>query len=160
EERPAREVIAYDIDVSRVAGLRLVGSTLEFLDEGGAPRLRVAPPYVIDSRGTRSEARISVEECAFDTSPASPFGRSVMPTGSSSCILRVTWAAASYPAIVDPSWVTTGSMTISRELHTATLLTSGQVLITGGNCPNLTDGADLYDPISGTFAATGKMSLA
>jgi hypothetical protein len=44
ELKPDREEIAYDVDVSRVAGLRLVSNTLEFLDEGGTPRLRVAPP--------------------------------------------------------------------------------------------------------------------
>jgi hypothetical protein len=44
EARPAVEEIAYDVDVSRVAGLRLVSNVLEFLDAGGAPRLRVAEP--------------------------------------------------------------------------------------------------------------------
>ncbi len=51
DSRPAHEEIAYDVDVSRVAGLRLVSNVLEFLDEGGAPRLRVAPPYVVDGAG-------------------------------------------------------------------------------------------------------------
>lgn len=32
EQRPAKEELAYDVDVSRVAGLRLVSNTLEFLD--------------------------------------------------------------------------------------------------------------------------------
>jgi hypothetical protein len=38
------------VEVSRVAGLRLVSNVLEFLDEGGAPRLRIAPPFVVDAR--------------------------------------------------------------------------------------------------------------
>ena len=62
----------------------------------------------------------------------------------------------------------TGVMTTTRFSHTATLLANGQVLIAGGS-PNLGDlsGADnpddlstaeLFDPATGTFTATGAMS--
>jgi WD40 repeat protein len=56
----------------------------------------------------------------------------------------------------------TGSMTGARTYHTATLLTNGKVLVTGG----ADDGgvslatAELFDPASGTFASTGSMSTA
>jgi len=67
--------------------------------------------------------------------------------------------------IYDPTSGTfnpTGSMTIGRSLHTATLLdhgpaiTNGQVLITGGMTGLAT--AELFDPATGTFTATGSMS--
>lgn len=45
----------------------------------------------------------------------------------------------------------TGSLTIKRAEHTATLLPSGKVLVAGGN-----EGAELYDPASGTFGTTGS----
>src|ERR1051326_4291181 len=59
----------------------------------------------------------------------------------------------------------TGSMTTPRAWHTATLLTNGKVLITGGSANVLIAGgsvgmevpaatAELYDPGSGTFTAT------
>ncbi len=48
------------------------------------------------------------------------------------------------------------SMTRPRELHTATLLTDGRVLITGGIGGEET--AELYDPATGTFSATGSMT--
>jgi hypothetical protein len=44
----------------------------------------------------------------------------------------------------------------NRVFHTATLLHNGKVLIAGG-ISGLT--AELYDPASGTFAATGSMSV-
>jgi len=51
----------------------------------------------------------------------------------------------------------TGSMTVGREQHTATLLNNGKVLLAGG--VGLSS-AELYDPATGTFAATGSMTTA
>ncbi|KAF0215598.1 MAG: fibronectin type III domain-containing [Geobacteraceae bacterium] len=56
---------------------------------------------------------------------------------------------------------TTGSMNFGREAHTATLLSSGKVLIAGGadNTASLSS-SELYDPNSGTFTSTGSMATA
>jgi len=55
----------------------------------------------------------------------------------------------------------TGSMLVPRELHTATLLPNGKVLIAGGvdTVPHVSTSAELYDPSSGVFSATGSMSV-
>lgn len=62
------------------------------------------------------------------------------------------------------TWAMTGSMRFGRELQTATLLPSGEVLVAGGfnNCDDdfCTDlaNAELYDPVTGTWLRTGSMS--
>jgi len=70
--------------------------------------------------------------------------------------------------VYDPSTGTfsaTGTMAQVRSGHTATLLNNGKVLITGGygtvNFNNTTlSSVELYDPASGTFTATGSLSVA
>jgi hypothetical protein len=56
------------------------------------------------------------------------------------------------------TFAATGSMTVPREFHTATMLLDGKVLIAGGaNQGVVFVSAELYDPAAGTFAATGSM---
>jgi hypothetical protein len=50
----------------------------------------------------------------------------------------------------------TGTMTTARESHAATRLASGKVLVTGGYSGQATlRSAEVYDPATGTFTATG-----
>ena len=69
--------------------------------------------------------------------------------------------------LYDPAagtFTATGSMTSKRYDHTATLLPNGKVLIAGGDGGydgyTILASADLYDPIAGTFTATGSMAAA
>ena len=71
--------------------------------------------------------------------------------------------------LYDPAsglFTTVGSMSRGRYAHAATLLANGKVLITGGFIssdpaeipfPPFTDEAELYDPVSGSFASAGSM---
>lgn len=61
------------------------------------------------------------------------------------------------------TWVTNTPMIAARWSHTATLLTNGQVLITGGTIYNVngnfadTNECELYDPAAGTSTLTAPM---
>jgi len=60
-------------------------------------------------------------------------------------------------------FIPTGSMSAARGQHTATLLPNGKVLIAGGFVVSNGSAvplasAELYDPTTGTFSATGSMS--
>ncbi len=57
-------------------------------------------------------------------------------------------------------WSSTANLGQARSAHTATLLTTGKVLITGGTTVNSTNSAELYDPATGTVAATNSMAQA
>jgi hypothetical protein len=86
-----------------------------------------------------------------------------MSNGSSPWAPSCTASAELY----NPStgqWTTTGSMTKPRATHTATMLNDGSLLVAGGLCnggftyPD--NSAELYEPSTGTWKATGSMNVA
>jgi RHS repeat-associated protein len=163
ETRPAVPEVVYDLALENgVSGLRLVEGTLELLDDEGTPRLRAAPPFIVGADGARTEATLAVEGCAVDNDPAAPWGRAVTDPGADSCTLRVHWpdAEVKYPAVLDPRWTTTGSLTTPRQGHTATLLSTGNVLVVGGTSNGTTAlaSAELYNQSTGTWALTASMT--
>jgi Kelch motif len=169
--RPAQEQLVYEVDVRQVAGVRVVdGShTVEFLRADGTPILRMNAPYGVTNEGTRFSANVSVSGCQIDRDPSAPWGRAVVAPASETCRVEISWAGknATYPALVDPTWVKTGNPGKSRSWYGGSgaaqaLLPSGKVLAAGGSQiddKDSLDDAELFDPVTNTWAATGTMSL-
>ena len=68
--------------------------------------------------------------------------------------------------LYDPAtgkWSATGTMMISRADHSASLLPNGQVLVAGGETVDFNGvtvaSAELYNPLTGNWTATGSMLL-
>jgi len=165
--RLPRPVTALRMTVSTrgVAGLRLVGSTLELLDADGAPRLRMSPPWVRDRAGHVHAVEVTVDGCAVSHDPRPPWGSPPTPPGADVCtvLLGIGLPASSFPALLDPTWGPTGNLAVRRSLHTATPLVDGRVLVAGGfdgeSNQDLAS-AEIYDPSTGTFAATSALTTA
>jgi hypothetical protein len=132
---PVVTSLSYELNLdSHVAGLRLVANSLELLDANGFPRLRVQTPYLIDSSRKSLPIVLSVEGCAVSTNLAPPFHKRVTAPGSQTCVLHLTWTAtaAQYPIVVDPGWMTTDALNTPRFEHIAVLLSTGDLLVAGG----------------------------
>jgi hypothetical protein len=156
---PSRETLHYSVALGdKVRGVRFVENTLELLDETGAPRLRMAAPYLVDAAGHRDAAKVTLAGCQADTSPAAPWGRPVTAPGAQACEVTVSWhaPAAKYPLVVDPGWTATGSMAANHGWGARALLASGKVLAAGGGSG---PSAELYDRGTETWSATGTLQF-
>ena len=107
------------------------------------------------------------------TTARSQHTASLLNTGTTSgdVLLAGGFTATSFTAtaeLFDPTnntfTATTGNMTTPRYAHTATVLQNGQVLIAGGRSDSTGAGflssAELYNPSTRTFTATGSMTTA
>ena len=160
--------IEYQITLgAAVAGVRLVSDVLEFLDQKGVPRLRVARAHVLDSGGHRTEASLGVTGCAYDTNPAGPWGRSTTPPKTTTCHVTFSWPSDNlqFPAVFDPVWSETQATIDQLKTSTAFEDPSGEfigwVLVATGMT---TSGAcikwsSLYDPASRTWSGTSNIDI-
>jgi hypothetical protein len=165
--RPRVAEVRYRMDCPRAAGVRLVDDLVEVLDAGGTPRVRMGRPVMIDAHGGSHRAKVRIDGCAYDASPLPPWGRSVVPPASSWCEVSVELPDVEYPAVLDPSWTTTATMTQKRWAHAAARLPSGRVLVMGGSPERPVESpiaaepavatSELFDPATGTWAVAAPM---
>jgi len=130
----------------------------------GWPTWSTAELYA-PARGTFTSTGSMVVARASHTATLLPDGKVLIAGGSPT---TQTLGFLSSAELYDPStelFTATAAMTVARVGHTATLLNNGQVLLAGGSNPQ-TNGvsaalasAELYDPATGTFKATGSMTI-
>lgn len=94
-----------------------------------------------------------------------PSGKVMVAGGYQRCCFgTLTSQPLATAEVYDPgagTWTSTASLSASRYNHTATLLSSGKVLVLGGSNGGADVGSgELYDPASGTFVSTGSLAVA
>lgn len=84
----------------------------------------------------------------------------VLIAGSHTADAGLARSSVLYDAATDSSR-SSGQLETPRALHTATLLRTGQVLVTGGHTHPIDVGltsSELYDPMSGSWVTTGSLA--
>lgn len=142
------------------------------------PIAPTASPSPVPAVGTWSATGSMTAARAGHTATRLPDGKVLVAGGAPA---PDDTSASASAELYDPAtgqWSATGDMLTPRVWHTATLLRNGNVLVTGGYCPGLTlkgcpvlgapedaidpDGAislaELYDPHTGKWIATGNMT--
>lgn len=93
----------------------------------------------------------------------------VLVAGGYACDSSGNCGSLKSAEIYDPvagTFSSAGNMTTDRYGHTLTMLNSGQILIADGeSCSSATscsalNSAEIYDPVAGTFTATGSLNAA
>jgi hypothetical protein len=98
---------------------------------------------------------------SLHTAALLPDGTLLVAGGNSSNVDIQAMASAELYDPSSGSWTTTANMSVARAAFLAALLPDGKVLVAGTDAPTDTDtaarSAELYDPVSGTWTATGAM---
>ncbi|WP_438039012.1 kelch repeat-containing protein [Sorangium sp. So ce128] len=120
------------------ATLRQQRDAVEVVDEAGAARLRVTAPAAYARGGRPIAVRLAVRGATIEL-----------------------WAdAGGEPALIDPVWTWAPAMSTARSGHTATVLSSGDVLIVGGYNGAVVASADLYDRDTNSWSPAGSLTTA
>src|ERR1039457_867799 len=125
------------------------------------------PKAAAQSPGTFTATANMTTGRYFHTATLLADGRVLIAGGNSIEARTGAFKTESSAELYDPrtgAFKATGNMTTPRTRHTATLLPDGRVLIAGGGRTDAYEdalaSAELYDPGTGRFSATGEMATA
>lgn len=133
--------ISYELDLPagwRLHGVRGASGVAEVLDDRGASRLRFGAKTAWGADGREAPVSMAI-------------------TGN-----RITVGVPETtpgPVLVDPMWISAGTMLFERARHTATVLPNGKVLLAGGwdSKTYPVPVCELYDPSLGTFTSSASL---
>jgi MYXO-CTERM domain-containing protein len=138
-----------------VTRLHDAGEYLEFLNAEGVPVLRFHPSVVRDAEGRTRLGTVELAGVERLVEHLYAVGERLHVAAS------VSLEGLTPPLVVDPGWSSASSMATRRYSHTATLLPSGKVLVTGGYGGGIhLATAELYDPATNTWSAAGSLATA
>ena len=128
----------FEYEIVEAAGATRVfldNGQVRFVDDSGRGLVALAP-VVVDSIGRRSAtaARWRLDE---QSTPRR-------------LTLQLDSTGLAYPLLVDPTWITTGSLSAARTYPIGILLQTGQVLVMGSAATS-----ELYDPTTGIWTPAG-----
>ncbi len=142
--------------ITRFSGKSLTMMTIAFLLLSTTSVQVMAKVGAFSPTGSLSQAR------GFHSATLLKDGRVLVAGGFSFSPLHPSFPFFSSAEVYDPhtgTWSFTGSMSVPRAAHTATLLKDGRVLVAGGENPfGPIATAELYDPSTGIWSTTGSLS--
>jgi len=147
---------SYDVTATRAGDGTFSGTLISSQNQRSTVTL--SPPKA--STGSDATPNAMTTARAVHTATLLPNGKVLVAGG-----IDASGHAVSSAELYDPTtgiWTATGNMTMARWQHTATLLADGKVLVVGGidtTASNTTvlSSAELYDPHTGRWTATGSM---
>ena len=146
----SRHVVEYEVvEAVGASGVVLRDGKVRFEGADGNAGIELDRPWLVDAAGRRSAEAVAWEV--------------VTREGAEAARVRLRWCdeGLSYPLLVDPSFVVSGSIVHGRYHHTMTLLPEGKVLLAGGagEAAALRN-AELLDPSTGRAVSTGPLLAA
>jgi trimeric autotransporter adhesin len=175
-DSPASVITATAGSISSTSGIRVLSGTIESIVAGPTPvGVAEGTPMQLFAVGTYANGTVDVTGDSTWTSSNSSIAAVDATTGVVTGEMlggpvTITAALGGFQATVSvtvlpaiPSWTPTGNLFHARALQSATLLSNGMVLIAGGEDVmqggNPIANAELYNPTTGKFSATGSMTI-
>ncbi len=129
---------------------------------GGSGISEAPPVFLTSPQGTRVAALAMTTPRANAAAIRLQDGRVLICGGTATGQVGGVLSSAELYDPATQSFTPTGSMTVPRAGQTITMLQDGRVLLTGGvqnaGYRSQLASAEIYDPATGTFSATGSMS--